>query len=95
MIGLVGLILLLRTNKIARFCDAEWWRCTKKAGANTVLQNLDLTSASILIITGELELLRSLLERKEALTEAILLAGAGFQTQVELLITIRGMPPRI
>jgi hypothetical protein len=39
--------------------------------------------------------LRSLLERKEKLTEEILLAGLGFQKQVELLITFRSItPPR-
>jgi len=39
--------------------------------------------------------LRGLLERKEKLAEGILLAGATFQKQVELLITIRGITPLV
>jgi transposase len=67
----------------------------KKNGDSTILENLDLTPASVLIMNGELELLRSLPERKEKLTESILLAGATFQKQVELLITIRGITPLV
>lgn len=89
-----GIQALLTENGI-NLEEAERKLLLKKNGDNTVLQKLDLTPASILIINGELELLRNLLERKEKLTEAILLAGAGFQKQVELLITIRGMTPLV
>jgi transposase len=89
-----GIQALLTENGI-NLEEAERKLLLKKNGDNTVIQKLDLTSASILIITGELELLRNLLERKEKLTEAILLAGAGFQKQVELLITIRGITPLV
>ena len=89
-----GIQALLTENGI-NLEEAERKLLLKKNGDNTVIQKLDLTSASILIITGELELLRNLLERKEKLTEAILLAGATFQKQVELLITIRGITPLV
>jgi transposase len=67
----------------------------KTDGDLAVIQNCDLTSASILIITGELELLQNLLERKEVINREIILAGADFQKQVELLITIRGITPLV
>lgn len=89
-----GIQALLTENGIT-LEEAERKLLLKKNGDNTVIPKLDLTSASILIITGELELLRNLLERKEKLTEAILLAGATFQKQVELLITIRGITPLV
>jgi transposase len=89
-----GIQALLTENGI-KLEEADRKALLKRNGDNTVLQKLDLTPASILIINGELELLRTLLERKEKLTEDILLAGAGFQKQVELLITIRGITPLV
>ena len=89
-----GIQALLTENGII-LEEADRKLLLKKNGDNTVIEKLDLTPASILIITGELELLRNLLERKDKLTEAILLTGATFQKQVELLITIRGITPLV
>ncbi|GAB1433063.1 hypothetical protein MASR2M29_16880 [Spirochaetota bacterium] len=89
-----GIQALLTENGII-LEEADRKLLLKKNGDNTVVEKLDLTPASILIITGELELLRNLLERRDKLTEAILLAGTTFQKQVELLITIRGITPLV
>lgn len=77
-----GIQALLTENGI-KLEEADRKSLLKKNGDSTVIQNLDLTPASILIISGELELLQNLLERKEKLTVGILLAGAEFQKQVD------------
>jgi transposase len=89
-----GFQAMLTENGI-KLEEADRKPLLKKNGDSTITENLDLALASVLIMNGELELLRSLLERKEKLTEGILLAGATFQKQVELLITIRGITPLV
>jgi transposase len=89
-----GIHALLTENGV-KLEEADRKSLLKKNDDSTILENLDLTPASVLIMNGELELLRSLPERKEKLTESILLAGATFQKQVELLITIRGITPLV
>lgn len=63
-------IQALLTEKGINLEEAERKLLLKKNGDITVITKLDLTSASILIIRGELELLRNLLECKEKLQKS-------------------------
>lgn len=58
-----------------------------------LIRNYELSSASMTIIAGEMDLLGTLTKNKDEAVLEILRAGEVFQDQVELLITIRGITP--
>ena len=58
-----------------------------------LIRNYELSSASMTIIAGEMDLLGTLTKKKDEAVLEILRAGEVFQDQVELLITIRGITP--
>jgi len=63
------------------------------AGAPKILQALELSTESRFCIQMSLKLLESLLEQKELLRVQILQTGRPLQSQVNLLIGIRGITP--
>jgi transposase len=63
------------------------------AGAQKILEALDLSAVSRFCIQMSLKLLAGLLEQKELLRVQILRAGRPLESQVKLLIGIRGITP--
>jgi transposase len=90
-----GIQALLVENGI-NLDEAERTQLLKEpATSNAVIAKYALSPASCRIITGELDLLGVLLEKKAQLVQDILCTGEEFQNQVKLLITIRGITPLI
>lgn len=57
------------------------------------IRKKELSTTSMAIIAGEMDLLWTLIRKKEEVVQEILHTGEGLQEQVELLITIRGITP--
>jgi transposase len=60
-----------------------------------IIRDFELSPASMAIVTEEMDILWTLIEKKNNIVQEILFAGEGFQKQVLLLITIRGITPLV
>lgn len=60
-----------------------------------IIRDFELSPASMAIVTEEMDILWTLIEKKNKIVQEILFAGEGFQKQVLLLITIRGITPLV
>lgn len=60
-----------------------------------IIQDFELSPASMTIVTEEMNLLWTLIEKKNKIVQEIIFTGEVFQKQVLLLITIRGITPLV